>query len=544
MPVGAERSLTHVPTLTKAPAPPIMTNESASERDLGKYSYARLATVVEQASDAILIADTNGIIEYVNPAFERTTGHRSDEVIGRSSRVFDGRYSDPAMFENMWDTLNQGRAWKGAMANTRKDGSGYQVELTVTPMFRRSGRIVGYSALMRDITQEMELEARLRQAEKMEAIGQLASGVAHDFNNVLTAILGHVSLMRAGIRSHAISLGAVADGLDQLERAARRGASLTRQLLNFNRKRPTRLEPVQPNRVLADTERMLRRLIAQNVTLELQPAPDVGAVMADVCQLEQIILNLAVNARDAMPDGGALTISTETTNLDERYTTGHHDAGTGPHVLISVRDTGTGMSPDVLTHIFEPFFTTKSPGKGTGLGLATVYGIVQRFGGHITVNSGPGEGTEFKIYLPAATEIGDDTPASESSDQPPRGTETVLICEDDEIIRELECEILERQGYTVLAAENGKQALGAAGSKKIDLLITDVMMPGISGKALARELASTRPDLKVLFVSGHTNDDSATPELQGISAPLLPKPFTAMDLLSQVRETIDNRKPN
>lgn len=535
MPARVEKSASPVEVYGSCASRAYSFNGARAERVGRKYSHARLATVVEQASDAILIADPSGIIEYVNPAFERVTGYSREDVIGRNSRMFNGRDTKSALFENMWDTIKRGVVWKGALDNKRKDGTTYQVELTVSPVFGASGKIVSYSALMRDITQEMELETRLRQAEKMEAIGQLASGVAHDFNNVLTAILGHVSLLSAAVRDDAGPSGALADGIEQIERAARQGAALTRQLLNFNRKRPTHLEPVQPDRVLRDTERMLRRLIAQNISLDLRPTPNLDAVLADVCQLEQIILNLALNARDAMPDGGVLTISTERANLDESYAAVHHDAATGPHVLIRVRDTGAGMPPDVLAHIFEPFFTTKSPGKGTGLGLATVYGIVQRFGGHITVQSSPGEGTEFRVYLPSTTRSSKETQTPTDPETRPRGSETVLVCEDDEVIRELQCEILERHGYRVLSAADGESAAGLVANADIDLLLTDVMMPGISGAVLADRLRASQPNLKVLFVSGYPDD---APNRANQTIPLLPKPFTAPDLLTHVRQAI------
>ncbi|MFQ5805921.1 MAG: PAS domain S-box protein, partial [Phycisphaerae bacterium] len=508
-----------------------------------EHEYARLATVVEQASDAILITDTAGTIQYVNPAFERITGYGRSEVIGQTPRIIKSGKNEPALYENLWDTISRGGVWKGHLVNKRKDETLYEVEATISPVYDRDGRIVNYAAVTRDVTQEIKLEARLRQTEKMEAVGQLASGVAHDFNNVLTAILGSAGLLRAKLRLGYVKQHLIAQELEQIERSARQGASLARQLLTFNRREAVKFKALDPNRIVAESRRMLRRLIAENIALELNLAPDVHAIRADAGQLEQILMNLVVNARDAMPEGGRLTITTANAQLDELYVSSHADACIGPHVLLTVRDTGCGMSADVLARMYEPFFTTKPPGKGTGLGLATVYAIVHTFAGHITVTSASNEGTEFRIYFPALPGHVQETPAS-ATETPLRGTETVLVCEDDSVIRELEREILEDSGYTVLPAEDGKQALklAANAAERIDLLITDVVMPEMSGPALAAELTASRPGLKILFVSGYDDDAFAQVGAQDEPGRFLHKPFTSREFLQRVREVLGEER--
>jgi two-component system cell cycle sensor histidine kinase/response regulator CckA len=507
------------------------------------HEYARLATVVEQASDAILITDMEGTIQYVNPAFERISGYTRGEVIGQSPRILKSGKNEPALYENLWDTILRGAVWKGHLVNRRKDGSLYQVEATVSPVRDRDGRIVNYAAVTRDVTQEIELETRLRQAEKMEAVGQLASGVAHDFNNVLTAILGSAGLLRSKLCEQPVADDAVVKGLEQIEHLARRGASLTRQLLTFNRREVVKLELLNLNQIVADSERMLRRLIVETITLKLDLAPDVRAIRADAGQVEQILMNLVVNARDAMPEGGRLTIATANVHLDEAHVSSHADACIGPHVLLTVRDTGCGMTAEVLKHMYEPFFTTKPPGKGTGLGLATVYTIVRRLDGHITVSTAANEGTEFRVYFPALLGRVHETPAG-VADMLPSGTETVLVCEDDAVIRELECEILEHSGYTVLAAEHGERAieLAADTAGQIDLLITDVVMPETSGPAVASQLTAQRPGLKVLFVSGYSDDAAARLGAQDDRGWFLHKPFTLREFLERVRQVLDEER--
>jgi PAS domain S-box-containing protein len=525
-------------TIDQASAELTTTPDSPAPRHA--YEYARLATVVEQASDAIVITDTGGAIQYVNPAFERITGYQRAEVLGKNPRLLKSGRNEPAVYENLWDTITRGNVWKGQLTNRRKDDTLYEVEVTISPVCDQDGRTVSYTAVSRDITQELDLEMRLRQTEKMEAVGQLASGVAHDFNNILTAILGSIGLLRTELGRQTLTPGQIARGLDQVERLAHQGAALTRQLLAFNRRESVKLEALDPNRVLADAERMLRRLIASNIVFELRLAANVHPVEADAGQLKQILMNLVVNARDAMPRGGRLTITTANVELDELYVASHADACIGPHVQVTVQDTGCGMSGEVLQRIYEPFFTTKPAGKGTGLGLATVYTIVRRLGGHLAVVSSPGAGTQFSVYLPASARAVEEAPAVVSAGCL-EGHETILVCEDDDVIRNLECELLERSGYKVVAAQHGRQALELVrrSMDRIDLLIADVVMPEMNGSMLAEELSALLPDLRILFVSGYTDDVITELGARGARERLLPKPFTSQGFLQRVRQVLD-----
>lgn len=500
-----------------------------------------MAAVLEQASDAMLITDLRGVIQYVNPAFERMTGYRAAEAVGHTPRILKSNKNDPAVYENLWDTISRGRVWKGHLINKRMDGTYIQIDATIFPVNGPDGRIVNYAAVTRDITQEIELEARLRQTEKLEAIGQLASGIAHDFNNVLTAVLGNVGLLRAQLEQSGSQPDYLIKGLDEIERLTQQGASLTRQLLAFNRREPLKLAALDPNKVVSHAEQMLRRLLPSNIVFELALGAEVYSILADAGQIELVLMNLALNARDAMPRGGRIVIQTGGVILDELYVASHADACIGPHIFISVRDTGKGMSADVLRRIFEPFFTTKPAGKGTGLGLATVYAIVRRFGGHITVASAPNAGSEFIVYLPASMEGALESDDQQFDEPKSCGSETILVCEDDPTIRDLECELLARHGYNVIAAEHGKQALELIRSdaERIDLLITDVVMPEINGPALAAHLMALRPEIPVLFVTGYADEALVEMGAHLDHGQFLAKPFTARGLLHRVRRALD-----
>ena len=387
-----------------------------------------------------------------------------------------------------------------------------------------------------DITERKNLEDQFRQAQKMEAFGQLAGGVAHDFNNLLSIILGYSDLLLQSLPKSDPSRQLV----DEIYKAGERSAALTRQLLAFSRKQVLVTRILNLNEVVTDTDKMLRRLIGEDIrltsTLDSQP----WLVLADAGQIEQVILNLAVNARDAMPQGGRLTIETRNVKLDEDYVRTHKDARSGPHVLLSITDTGSGMPPEVIAKIFEPFFTTKEPGKGTGLGLATVYGIVKQSGGHVAVYSEVGIGTTFKIYLPRTEQASEPKIVSRVL-IPPRGTETILLAEDEAGLRTLTKLILSQCGFQVLEAVDGEDALrvAAAHDGPIHLLITDVVMPGKGGRAVAERLADLYPGLRVLFISGYTDDAVIRHGVLRDGVNFLQKPFIARVLASKVREVLD-----
>ena len=422
----------------------------------------------------------------------------------------------------------------------RKDGSVLHVRSTVAIVRDAEGKPLYNIGLMQDISERKQLEAQLIQAQKMESIGQLAGGIAHDFNNLLTIILGYGELAQADLPPDAPAAEALRSILD----AGGRAATLTRQLLAFARR--TVIEPaiVNLNDLILDMDRLLRRLIGEDIELVTLPTPDLGMVRADPGQIEQVLLNLVVNARDAMPRGGRLTIETGNVELDEHYTERHLGSATGPHVLLAITDTGTGMSPAVQQHLFEPFFTTKAPGTGTGLGLATCYGIVKQHGGSIWVYSEEGHGSTFKIYLPRVE--GTVQPVTSTGVTPtlPRGSEMILLVEDEQGVRRLVREILSEHGYTVLEAPNGVEALALIERHPdlaIGLLITDVVMPQMGGREVANRLSAKLPGLRVLFMSGYTTSGIVRGGWLDPGIAFLQKPFTPAALLHKVRAILDGR---
>ncbi len=389
-----------------------------------------------------------------------------------------------------------------------------------------------------DITERKQLEEQFHQAQKMEAVGRLAGGVAHDFNNLLTAILGSADLVLESLKPAA----AEREEVEEIRKAALRAADLTRQLLAFSRQQVVAPTVLNPNTVVADMDKLLRRLLGEDVALRAVLAPDLATVKADPSQLEQVLLNLAVNARDAMPNGGKLTIETQNVELDQEYVRGHLAAQPGSYVMLAVSDTGVGMDAATQARIFEPFFTTKERGKGTGLGLATVYGIVKQSGGWIWVYSEPGQGTTFKVYLPRVTEPA--APAAPSPARPVsvRGSETILVVEDEEVIRKLVQKVLKANGYTVLVAGTGSDAERVAGAHAgpIHLLMTDVVLPGLNGREVARRLVAQRAGIRVLFLSGYTDDAIVHHGVLDPGVAFLQKPFSPAVLGRKVREVLDS----
>jgi signal transduction histidine kinase len=381
-----------------------------------------------------------------------------------------------------------------------------------------------------------QLERQLLQAQKMEAVGRLAGGVAHDFNNMLTAILGNTGLLLEGLPT----LSPLRPDIEEIQGAAQRAAGLTRQLLAFSRKQPQEIRVLDLPEPVADMDKLLRRLLGEDIEVVTKLTKGLGRVRADASQLEQVVVNLAVNARDAMPEGGRLTIETVNAELDDAYVGEHVPVQPGPYVMLAISDTGTGMSAEVLAHVFEPFFTTKEPGKGTGLGLATVYGIVKQTGGYVWCYSEPGQGTTFKTYLPRV-EAPVDRLAPRNAVRATRGSETVLVVEDETALRTLVRRVLEKHGYKVLEAPTAVAAsdLARDHAGPIHLLLTDVVLPGLGGRPLAAELLVLRTELRVLFMSGYTEDAIAHRGMITANTAFLPKPFTADGLVLKVREVLD-----
>jgi PAS domain S-box-containing protein len=424
---------------------------------------------------------------------------------------------------------------------TRKDGALRWVRNTLVPRVDQFGVLVGYDGLIQDITERRALEEQLLQAQKMEGIGRLAGGIAHDFNNLLTAILGYVEMARLDLPADFPDDHAIRADLDEIGAAGERAASLTRQLLTFASKQivaPVRLDL---SALVAELLKMLRPLLGEDIAVETVLEPDLGSIEADPGQVQQLLVNLTVNARDAMPDGGRLIIETATEDVTEAYAAAHPGARAGSHIRLSVTDTGCGMGEEVLSHMFEPFFTTKERGKGTGLGLATCHGIVRQMGGHIRVFSEPGNGATFRIFLPRVDGPADTRSAAVSNSPAPTGTETVLVVEDEPVIRRLAVLGLRAQGYVVIEASNGAEALEIAErmTPELDIVVSDVIMPGMSGLELAARLAVVSPEVRRLLVSGHAESTVLPPRLADGSVAFLPKPFTPERLARKVREVLD-----
>jgi PAS domain S-box-containing protein len=501
-------------------------------------AHQRLVTAMEQAAEGIYIIDVQGTILYVNPAFERISGRSRLEVIGQPALMLVGNEQDRVDYGQAWATLRAGKVWQKRFASKRPDGALYVADVTIAPVRDESGAIVSYVAIIRDITRELQLEEQYRQAQKMEVVGRLTAGIAHDFNNLLTAINGFAELMQLELPPD----DPLQETTDKILSSGRRAADLVRQLLAFSRKQIMEPQVLNLNKVVGDLDKMLRRIIGEHIDLRVCLAPDLWPVKVDPAQINQVIVNLAVNARDAMPGGGHLTVETANVVLDEDNVAHYLEAQPGQYVLLAISDDGVGMSDKVKAHLFEPFFTTKEVGQGTGLGLATVFGIVKQSGGHIRVYSEEGRGTTFKIYLPFAQEAIVALPGGEQAGALPHGTEMVLLVEDDLTVRELVNRILAQHGYIVLVASSGAEALYLARQHggEVRLLLTDVVMPGLSGATLAEQLAEIQPALKVMFMSGYTNDAILHHGVLEPSIAFLQKPFSPADLLLKVRTVLDS----
>jgi PAS domain S-box-containing protein len=508
-----------------------------TDRKKSEETLLRLATAVEQSAEIILITDPSGAIEYVNPAFERITGYHRDEVLGKNPRILKSGMQDHSFYEELWKTLTRGDVWSGVFQNLRKDGTLYEEEAVISPVRDAGGEVINYVAVKRDVTNERRVEDQLRQAQKMEAVGRLAGGIAHDFNNLLTAITGYTDLLLMDLPKGELAHREVLE----IRKAGDRAASLTRQLLAFSRRQVLQPKVLDLNQVVTDMEKMLRRLIGENIELVTSLADDLGHVKADPGQIEQVIVNLTVNARDAMPNGGRLILETSKMEIDESYASRHDPVQPGSYVILAVTDTGVGMDESTMSRLFEPFFTTKEVGKGTGLGLATVYGIVKQSGGYIWAYSEVGHGTTFKVLLPGEEEVAELAEKEVAYLYPSGGEETVLVVEDEKLVRDLVREILSQHGYDVLEASRGAEALEVSGRHKgpIHLLISDVVMPGMTGPELARRLTALRPEMGVLFMSGYTNDAILHYGVFEHGAEFLQKPFKASALGAKVRRVLD-----
>ena len=507
-------------------------------RHIAEESLRKLSQAVEHSADSVMMTDCRGVIEYVNPAFEALTGYTHDEACGKSPRILRSGEQGPDVYQDLWKTILAGNVFRGILVNRKKNGDLYYVEESICPVRDSQGQITHFVSNGRDLTERLRLEAQLVQAQKMDAVGRLAGGVAHDFNNLLTIITSYSELALDEVPGNP----SLAAKIQEILQAARRAAELTRQLLAFSRKQPRALRVADLNQVITDIAKTLPRLIGEDITFSFVPGPGLGGVRLDPLQIEQVLMNLSSNARDAMPQGGHLRVETSSVTLDEHYVDRKQaDIPPGRYALITVSDDGAGIPPEHLPHIFEPFYTTKPSAQGTGLGLATVYGIVKQNKGFIWAYSEPDMGTVFKIYLPCISGNGPAVePEGVKSETVPSGSETILLVEDEPAVRKAAAEFLRLRGYTVLEATDGLDALAVARNyvAPIHLAVTDVVMPNMSGGQMAKELARLRPEARLLFVSGYAGKTVLDHKVFDLETNFLQKPYTLKQLSTKIRQAL------
>jgi len=512
--------------------------EDISERKWAEKERTRLAAIIEHTEDSIVTVTMEGIIIAWNHGAERKFGYLAEEVIGHSILILMPPEQTADYLSAMKRVRNGETVANYDTIRRRKDGTLVNLSVDISAIEARDGHIVGVSKTSHDISRVRKLEQQLIEAQKMEVFGQLTSGVAHDFNNVLAVILGYSELLTLELgMDHALS-----KLISAIESAAERGAGLTRQLLIFSRKETVQFAVIDLNDVVENLAGVLRQLIDDNVELTITPGTKIGHVKADAGYVGQVLMSLVVNARDAMPGGGTLVIATQDVTLDELYVSENPGSVPGDFVMLSVSDSGTGMSREIKARLFEPLFTTKPKGKGTGLGLATCQTIVKKCGGHIACYSETGKGTTFKIYFPRITQPAAAAARPFPPGEMPRGTETLLVVEDEPELRQLICRVLRVQGYEVLAAVNGEEGVRTALENKgstIRLVISDVIMPCMGGQVMAQWLKSKNPELKILFTSGYTDDAIAHHGVLDPTIAFLSKPYFLSTLVRKVRELLD-----
>ena len=502
-----------------------------------RQSQQKLSIHFEHTPLAVVEWDLEHRVTAWNPSAERIFGYTRQEAISQHASFIvppEFRQHVDGIGQNL---LNQTGGARSTNDNITKNGDRISCEWYNTPLVDDSGRVLGVASLVQDVTERVALEQQLRQSQKMEAVGRLAGGVAHDFNNLLTVILGYSQIVAEGVPA-----GRLADGVAQIKSAAERASGITRQLLAFSRKQVLSPRIINLNDIMMNLDSLLRRLIGEDIEVLTVPDNKLGSVRADPGQIEQVIMNLALNARDAMPHGGKLTLETANTDLDESYARTHQPAAPGRYVMLAVSDTGHGMTPEMQARIFEPFFTTKEVGKGTGLGLSMVYGIVKQSGGYIWLYSEPDRGTTFKIYLPRVDQPAE---AASTENRPQgilRGTETILLVEDDPQLRQLSSSVLAHCGYRMLVAGSPEEGLAICkeNHRDIRLLITDVVMPQMNGRQLAEQIVQNAPNVRVLYISGYTSNAIVHYGVLDPGLWFLPKPFTLSALVAKVREVLDS----
>jgi len=514
------------------------------ERRKTEEKLRLLGSAVEQSQEAILVTDAQldqpgPKIIFVNPAFTKMTGYTREEALGKTPRILQGPRTDKAATQNLRETLARGEPAHGETVNYRKDQTEFDVEWDIAPIRNSKQVITHFVAIQRDISQRKRIEQQLIQSQKLETVGKLAGGVAHEFNNIMMAIIGHADLMLSNIPEN----NALATNAKVIRQAAERASILTRQLRAYAGRQFLRPQSLDLNDVISEMEILIGHLVGVEINVSIVPAADLCNVLADPGQISEVITNIVLNAKDAMPTGGKLTIETGNMSFDQETASRYPGLKPGNYASLSITDTGVGMKPEVQARMFEPFFTTKGVGKGTGLGLATAYGIIKQSGGHILVYSEIGKGTTFRIYLP---ELQKDPRQKVQPTQPssaPSGSEIILVVEDDDTVREMTIKFLQQLGYNVLSATNGEEALKileAPGRQSVDLLFTDIVMPVMDGMELSRRVAKSYPGMKILFASAYAENALIH---QGVVEPgmtLLEKPFSLSTLAQKVRKALES----
>ena len=511
----------------------LITDEKRYIRELRQLSAA-----IEQSSEEIVITDTTGIIQYVNPAFVKTTGYTREEALGQNPRFLKGKQQESTLYKELWGTISAGRTWTGRFINKRKDGVLFTEDAAISPVCDSDGKIVNYVAVKRDISEHLRLSEELQQAQKMESIGRLAGGVAHDFNNMLQVIIGTSEMAMEDLTPSTPCYAS----FNEIYKVGRRSAALTQQLLAFARRQTIVPVVFDLNQAIDGILKMLRRLIGESIQIKFRPYANLGDVKMDPSQLDQVLTNLCLNARDATPGTGEILIETGCVSFDEEFCALHHDLEPGEYLHLMVRDHGVGMDKETLAHVFEPFFTTKGFGRGTGLGLSMVYGIIKQNKGHIEVQSVLGQGTTFDLYLPKKSDSVSMIDKENKDISLLHGSGVILLTEDESSVLMMCQRCLEEAGYAVLGADTPEKALSIAKTYPgaIHLLLSDIVMPNISGIELQKQVIVFRPSIKTLFMTGYTTHDFRKDASVGDRQVLL-KPFLIKDLLLAVKKALDSQ---